>query len=87
MQRRGSSAAETLLAKLQTRAQQIDAVLGPVEDRNARGLELKKLLDEREGVVAEAQRTFDAQSADTLGIDAVDAALKRVRSVERAAEN
>lgn len=79
-------AAETLLAKLQTRAQQIDAVLGPVEDRNARGLELKKLFDEREGVVAEAQQTFDAQSADTLDIDAVDAALKRVRSVERAAE-
>jgi len=80
-------AAETLLAKLQTRAQQIHAVLGPVEDRDARRLELKTLLDEREGTLAEAQRIFDAQRADTLDIDAADAALRRVRSVEQAAES
>jgi DNA repair exonuclease SbcCD ATPase subunit len=79
-------AAETALAKLQTRDKQIVAILGPVEDREQRGLELMTRFAERDAALAEAQREVDAQRADALDFDAVDAALRRVRSVEQAAE-
>ncbi len=79
-------AAETALAKLQTRDQQIVAILGPVEDREQRGLDLATRFTERDAALAEAQREVDAQRADVLDFDAVDATLRRVRSVEQAAE-
>ncbi len=79
-------AAETALAKLQMRDQQIAAILGPAEDREQRGLELATRFTERDAALAEAQREVDAQRADALDFDAVDAVLRRVRSVEQAAE-
>ena len=79
-------AAETALAKLQTRRQQIDAILGPAEDREARGRELRTMRTERDTALADAQRGVDAHRAEALDIEAVDATLRRVRSVYQAAE-
>ncbi len=79
-------AAETALAKLQTRDQQVASILGVVDHREQRGRELAERLTERDAVLAEAQREVDAQRADALDLDAADAALRRVRSVQQGAE-
>ena len=79
-------AAETALAKLQARDQQIAAILGPAEDRESRRQELAARFAKRDAALADAQGEVDAQRAAALDFDAVDAALRRVRSVEQAAE-
>ncbi|MBQ1496960.1 MAG: AAA family ATPase [Sphingomonas sp.] len=78
--------AETALAKLQTRDQLIAAILGPAEDRESRGQQLAVRFAERDAALADAQGEVDAQRAAALDFDAVDAALRRARSVEQAAE-
>lgn len=78
-------AAETALASLRTRDQQAVAILGPVAEREMRRQDLAARLAEREATLADAQREFDAQSADALDLDATEATLRRVRSVEQAA--
>lgn len=80
-------AAETALATLRARDQQIAAILGPAEAREPRGQELAARLAERDAALAEAQGEVDAQRAAALDFDAVDAALRRARSVEQAAES
>lgn len=77
-------AAETTLASLRTRDQQIVAILGPADERENRAWELAGRLAQRDTALAEAQRNFDTKSADALDLDAADATLRRVRSVEQA---
>lgn len=78
--------AETALARLQTRDQNAAAILGIPAGREQRRLELMTRLTERDAALADAQRAVDEQRTDALGFDAVDAALRRVRSVEQAAD-
>ena len=78
--------AQTELARLQARAEQAEAVLGPVEERARRGTALAERLGECEAALAEAQAKADALGAAALDFDAAEAALTRVRSIEQAAE-
>jgi len=77
--------AETALARLQTRDEQVVAILGPVDEREARGQDLTARLAERDAALADAQRNFEERNAEALDLDAADATLRRVRSVEQAA--
>lgn len=77
--------AETALARLQTREEQIVAILGPVQERQTKGERLAAHLAEREAVLKDAQLTLEARRAESLDMDAADAKLRRVRSVEEAA--
>ncbi len=78
-------AAETALARLQTRDEQVVAILGPGEGRDARGQALATCLAERDAALEAAEREVTAQRAEARDLDAADAALRRVRSVETAA--
>jgi len=78
-------AAETRLASLRTREEQVVAILGPAEARKARQQELAERLADREAVLAKAQQAHDEHAAVAIDLDAADAALRRVRSVEQAA--
>ena len=49
-------------------------------------MELRTRFIKSDAALAETQQAIDAQSADALDFDAVDAKLRRVRSVEQAAE-
>ncbi|MDH2131920.1 DNA-binding protein [Sphingobium yanoikuyae] len=77
--------AETVLARLQTRDEQVVAILGPVDEREAKGQGLAARLAKRDAALADAQRNFEERSAEALDLDAADATLRRVRSVEQAA--
>ncbi|UZW57658.1 DNA-binding protein [Sphingobium sp. JS3065] len=77
--------AETVLARLQTRDEQVVAIIGPLDEREARGQDLTARLAERDAALADAQRNFEERSAEALDLDAADASLRRVRSVEQAA--
>lgn len=78
-------AAETALARLQTRDEQVVAILGPVDERGTRERDLATRLAERSAALADAQRDFDELRAEAPDLDAADATLRRVRSVEQAA--
>lgn len=80
-------AAETSLASLRTREEQIIAILGPAERREGLRKELAACLADREAALAEAQRVYDAENANALDVETADSALRRVRSVEQAASN
>ncbi len=77
--------AETALARLQTRDEQVVAILGPLDEREAKGQDLAARLAKRDAALADAQRDFEVHSAEALDLDAADATLRRVRSVEQAA--
>ncbi|USU11582.1 DNA-binding protein [Sphingomonadaceae bacterium OTU29THOMA1] len=78
-------AAETMLAGLRARDEQIRAILGPVERRDARHQELSARLADFDTALTKAEGAYDAQRADALDLDAVEAVLRRVRSVEQSA--
>ncbi|RSV18706.1 DNA-binding protein [Sphingomonas sp. ABOLH] len=78
-------AAETRLASLRTREEQVVAILGSAEGRDARQQELAERLADREAVLAKAQQVHDEHATVAIDLDAADAALRRVRSVEQAA--
>lgn len=78
-------AAETRLASLRTRDEQVGAILGPAEGRDARQRELAKRLADRESTWTKAQQAHGEHAAVAIDLDAADAALRRVRSVEQAA--
>jgi len=78
-------AAETQLAVLRTRDEQIAAVLGPPEDREERHRTLDAALAEREEKLDAAQQAHDGQRAESRDLQAAEATLRRVRSVEQAA--
>ena len=77
--------AQTALAGLGARHQQIVAILGPDDARGRRGQELADRRSERKAALAEAQRKAESLRATALDLDATDAALRRVRSVEQTA--
>lgn len=79
--------AETQLAGLRTRDEQIVAILGPVDGRDALHRDLMARVEEREAVFADARRACDEHRAVALDLDAADAALRSTRSVEQAAAN
>ena len=78
-------AAETALVRLQTRDDQVFAVLGPADDRDARRQALATCLADRGAALADAEREIEARQAAALDLDAADATLRRTRSVEQAA--
>lgn len=79
-------AAETALAELRARKQQIFALLGPDDGRDQRHADLKDGVAQRDDALDNAQRKLEGQRADALDLEATEAALRRVRSVEQAAE-
>ena len=79
-------AVETAIAELRAREQQIVAILGANDGRDQRNAELKDGLAQRDAAFADAQRELDGQRADSLDLETTEAALRRVRSVELAAE-
>lgn len=80
-------AAETALATLQAREQQAAAVLGPTEGRGERGEALTARLSELETMLAGKQEQVDGLRSAALDLDAADATLRRLRSVEQASES
>ena len=76
----------TALAELRAREQQIVAILGGDDGRDQRHADLKDGLAPCDAALADAQRELDGQRADALDLEATQAALRRVRSVEQAAE-
>ena len=80
-------AAETALAGLEARHQQAIAILGPAEMQEHREQTLADSRSERASALADAQREADSLRAGALDLDATDAALRRVRSVEQAASS
>lgn len=78
--------AETELAKLQAQTQQVDAILGPVEQRALRGQELTDRLADLAQALSEAEAIVTEQRDAAVSLEAAEAALTRVLSVEQAAE-
>jgi DNA repair exonuclease SbcCD ATPase subunit len=78
--------AETALASLKAEQAQIEAILGPEEARSQREQALSNRLDEFDRARAEAEANADKLRAAAVDLDSAEAALRRVRSVEEAAE-
>lgn len=78
--------AQTELATLQASEKQTSAILGPAVGRDVKGQELADQLRERETALADAHASVDAQRAAASDLDAAEATLVRVRSVETAAQ-
>lgn len=78
--------AETALATLQAREHQAGAVLGPIEGRKERGEALAARLSERKTELAAMQQQVDGLRSVAIDLDAAEATLRRLRSVEQAAE-
>lgn len=79
-------AAETALASLNADRTQVDSILGPKEEREAREEGLVKALDDRERSRADAETHAKRLRATTIDLDSAEAALKRARSAEEAAD-
>jgi DNA repair exonuclease SbcCD ATPase subunit len=79
-------AAETALAKLQTREQQITATLGPADARDQRGQTLADRLATLRTGLADAQVGVDDLRTAARDLEAAEATLRRVRSIEQGAE-
>lgn len=79
-------AAETALASLNADRAQVDSVLGPAEEREAREQDLMKALDDWDRSRADAEEHVERLRAATVDLDFAEAALKRARSVDEAAE-
>lgn len=79
-------AAETELAKLQAREQQLNIVLGPVEGREAKLQALAATLSALGGSLMNAQDQADALENARQDLEAAEAMLRRHKSVEQAAE-
>ncbi len=77
---------ETELASLKADRAQIEAILGPADERGARERDLSDKVDELARMFAEAEAHAQRLRAATADVDSVEAALKRARSVEEAAE-
>jgi hypothetical protein len=79
-------AAETELAGLQAREEQVAVVLGAADGREARLQALAVRLGDLEGLLAAAQEQVDALGSAGQDLEAAEATLRRHRSVEQAAE-
>lgn len=88
---RGSTAdafieAETALAALTAERTRLGLILGPEEAWDARERQLAHLLDEREHARVAAETHVAGLGATTVDLASAEAALRRSRSVEEAAE-
>jgi DNA repair exonuclease SbcCD ATPase subunit len=79
-------ATEMVLASLKAEQAQVDAILGPDEACSQREQALSIKLDELDRARAEAEANADKLRAAAIDLDSAEAALRRVRSVEEAAE-
>jgi len=78
--------AETALASVRAEQAQVDAILGPDNERGAHQRALSNALDELDRGFATAEAEAARLRAAATDLEAAAAALKRVRSVEEAAE-
>ncbi len=79
-------AGETALASLRADRAQIDAILGPVDARDEREKALSNIRDDLDHMLTDAEAHAERLRAAAVDLDSVEAALKRARSVEEAAE-
>lgn len=79
-------AAETALASLRGSQARVEAFLGPHEERGERERTLLNALEELSGKLIEAETNADTLRGAAVDLESVEAALKRARSVEAAAE-
>jgi DNA repair exonuclease SbcCD ATPase subunit len=79
-------ATETELASLKADRAQVEAILGPEDARGEREKTLSDTLDDLGRMLVEAEAHAERLRAATADVDSVEAALKRARSVEEAAE-
>lgn len=77
--------AERTLASLGGERAQVDAALGAEDKRGERERELCEALDASDRTVEKAEQLVDKLRAAALDLDSVEAALRRARSVEDAA--
>jgi DNA repair exonuclease SbcCD ATPase subunit len=78
--------AETEVATLQTSLAQINDVLGPEGERNERQATLSQALEIRETALAQARQQVDRLRSTAIDLESAEAAFKRAKSVEHAAE-
>ncbi|MYZ49126.1 AAA family ATPase [Propylenella binzhouense] len=78
--------AETALASLDAERTQVAALLGPEEARDRRAQAMADALDERGRALAAAEAHAEALRTAAVDPHSAEAALKRARSVEAAAE-
>lgn len=79
-------AAETALASLKAGQAQVEAILGPEEERALREQSLSTASHELQRLFTDAEAHATRMRAAAVDLDSVEAALKRARSVEHAAE-
>lgn len=79
-------ASETALASLQADRAQVEAILGPAGARSERETTLSDTRDGLGRMLGEAEARADKLRAEAVDAESVEAALKRARSVEAAAE-
>ena len=79
-------AAQMSIASLQAEKVQLDAILGPTDERSARQATLVKALVELDARLADAQVLADRLRADAVDLETAAAAWNRARSVEDAAD-
>jgi len=79
-------AAQTAFAALDAEQAQIASMLGPEEEREAREAGLVQALDDRTRSRVEAEARADGVRATTIDLESAEAALRRTRSVEEAAD-
>jgi DNA repair exonuclease SbcCD ATPase subunit len=80
-------AAETTLASLRASQKHMEAILGPNDTRSERGQALSSKLNELNQQVAEAEALVGTLRMATGDLETVGAQLRRVRSVDEAAES
>jgi DNA repair exonuclease SbcCD ATPase subunit len=79
-------AAETALASLKADWAQVEAILGPEDARSELENALSNTIDGLGRILVEAEAHAERLRAATVDVESVEAALKRARSVEVAAE-
>lgn len=79
-------AAETALASLRAGQTHVEAILGPEDTRSERGQALSGRLDELSQQVAQSEARAVTLRAATGDLEAAEAQLRRLRSVDEAAE-
>ncbi|HEX2892121.1 DNA-binding protein [Vineibacter terrae] len=80
-------AAEATLASLKAEGAQVEAILGPQEARSEREKDLSSALTDLGRTLAEAEAHAEGLRDTAIDLESVEAALKRARSVEKAAGN
>lgn len=80
-------AAEATLASLKAEGAQVEAILGPQDARSEREKDLSSALTDLGRTLAEAEAHAEGLRGKAIDLESAEAALKRARSVEKAAGN